>query len=30
MHRLKSFCEEGEREMLSEQIMVLENKVRIN
>ncbi|XP_027344128.1 kinesin-like protein KIN-12E [Abrus precatorius] len=27
IRRLKSFCEEGEREMMSEQIMVLQNKL---
>lgn len=26
-HRLKSFYEEGEREMMNEQVMVLQNKV---
>lgn len=27
-HRLKSFYEEGEREMMNEQILVLQNKVK--
>jgi hypothetical protein len=27
-HRLKSFYEEGEREMMKEQIAVLQNKVK--